>query len=280
MRISRECRECLLRLADQASRLAAGDGAVRAGARQEAERVLEEKLKPGSISIVVATAMHAAVKEASGNPDPYRRMKDVEIETARRLFDLVRDSYKEGFVSYLKLAALGNAIDFFRPIEEVRQEIQKNRLIFAIDDSRLLESKVKESHNILYLADNAGEIYFDLPLLKLMRQYSRVVYVVKQDPVQNDITLDEIRKAGLEQEAGEVMTTGTATPGIDFSQASDDFKRAFESADFVFAKGMGYYETLEELPAEGRIFFCLKAKCRPVARSLKVPLNSYVALLH
>ncbi len=250
------------------------------GARQKAEQILEEKLKPGSVSIVIATAMHAAVKKASGNPDPYRGMKDIEIETARQLFDLVKDSYKEGFVSYLKLAALGNAIDFFRPIEEVRQEIQKNRLIFAIDDSRLLESKVKESHNILYLADNAGEIYFDLPLLKLMRQYSRVVYVVKQDPVQNDITLDEIRKAGLEQEAGEVMTTGTATPGIDFSQASDDFKRAFESADFVFAKGMGYYETLEELPAEGRIFFCLKAKCRPVARSLKVPLNSYVALLH
>ncbi len=76
------------------------------------------------------------------------------------------------------------------------------------------------------------------------------------------------------------MTTGTATPGIDFSQASDDFKKAFESADFVFAKGMGYYETLEELPAEGRIFFCLKAKCGPVAASLKVPLNSYVAMLH
>jgi uncharacterized protein with ATP-grasp and redox domains len=76
------------------------------------------------------------------------------------------------------------------------------------------------------------------------------------------------------------MTTGTATPGIDFSQASDDFKRAFESADFIFAKGMGYYETLEELPAGGRIFFCFKAKCSPVARSLKVPLNSYVALLH
>jgi uncharacterized protein with ATP-grasp and redox domains len=280
MRISRECRECLLRLADQASRLAAEEGAIRARARQKAEQILEEKLKPGSVSIVIATAMHAAVKKASGNPDPYRGMKDIEIETARQLFDLVKDSYKEGFVSYLKLAALGNAIDFFRPIEEVRQEVQKNRLIFAIDDSRLLESKVKESHNILYLADNAGEIYFDLPLLKLMRQYSRVVYVVKQDPVQNDITLDEIRKAGLEQEVGEVMTTGTATPGIDFSQASDDFKRAFESADFVFAKGMGYYETLEELPAEGRIFFCLKAKCRPVARSLKVPLNSYVALLH
>jgi uncharacterized protein with ATP-grasp and redox domains len=37
---------------------------------------------------------------------------------------------------------------------------------------------------------------------------------------------------------------------------------------------------LEELPADGRLFFCLKAKCRPVAESLKVTLNSYVARLH
>ncbi|MHB8086516.1 MAG: damage-control phosphatase ARMT1 family protein [Dehalococcoidia bacterium] len=280
MRISKECRGCLLKLADQASRLAAEDKTLRQSARKKAEQVLEEKLKPGSVSIVVASAMHDAVKKASGNPDPYRRMKDIEIETARRLFELVSRGYKEDFKEYLKLAALGNAIDFFRPIEEVRQEIQSNSLTFTIDDSALLEGKVKGSRNILYLADNAGEIYFDLPLLKLMRKYSRTVYVVKQDPVQNDITLDEIRRAGLEQEAGEVMTTGTATPGIDFSQASDDFKRAFEGADLVFAKGMGYYETLEELPAEGRIFFCLKAKCGPVARSLKVPLNSYVALLH
>ncbi|MGA2159256.1 MAG: ARMT1-like domain-containing protein [Dehalococcoidia bacterium] len=280
MRISKECRECLLRLADQASRLAVEEKTLQAAARRKAEQVLEKKLKPGSVSIVVASAMHDAVKKVSGNPDPYRRMKDVEIEAALRLFELVEPGYKEDFREYLKLAALGNAIDFFRPIEEVRREIERNSLSFAIDDSALLEGKVKGSRNILYLADNAGEIYFDLPLLKLMRKYTRAVYVVKQDPVQNDITLEEIRRMGLERQVGEVMTTGTATPGIDFSQASDDFKRAFEGADFVFAKGMGYYESLEELPAQGRIFFCLKAKCGPVARSLKVPLNSYVALLH
>jgi uncharacterized protein with ATP-grasp and redox domains len=119
-----------------------------------------------------------------------------------------------------------------------------------------------------------------MPLLKLMRRYARTMYVVKGAPVQNDITVEDIAKAGMEAEAGEVMTTGTATPGIVFSLASDEFKRAFTESDFVFAKGMGYYETLEELPAEGRIFFCLKAKCGPVARSLNVPLDSYVAKLH
>jgi uncharacterized protein with ATP-grasp and redox domains len=119
-----------------------------------------------------------------------------------------------------------------------------------------------------------------MPLLNLMRRYARTVYVVKELPVQNDVTIDDIRRAGLEKEAGEVITTGTATPGVLFELASEEFKQAFSAADFVFAKGMGYYETLDELPPQGKIFFCLKAKCGPVARSLGVPLNSYVAKLH
>ena len=133
---------------------------------------------------------------------------------------------------------------------------------------------------MLYLADNTGEMFFDMPLLNLMRRYGRAIYVVKKAPVQNDATRAEIARAGLDQEAGEVMTTGTATAGIDFRQASEEFKTAFARADFILAKGMGYYETLEELPAEGRLFFGLKAKCGPVATTLNVPLNSYIAMLH
>jgi uncharacterized protein with ATP-grasp and redox domains len=83
----------------------------------------------------------------------------------------------------------------------------------------------------------------------------------------------------LEAELGEIIDTGTATPGIDLSQASAEFKREFSSADLIFAKGMGYYESLSELPAKGRVFYCFRAKCQPVADSLGVPLKSYVAML-
>jgi len=267
-------------MADQACVLATGDAALRKEARQAAEQILNRELKPGVVSIQVATPMHDVIKQVTANPDPYRSTKDIEIEEARKLFELVKSSYDEGFVSYLRLAALGNAIDFFRPIEEVKSEIKEIKLSFAIDDSGLLESKVKKAKFILYLADNAGEVFFDMPLLNLMRRYARTIYVVKERPVQNDITIADIKKAGMQTAAGEVMTTGAATPGILFELASEEFKQAFEKADFIFAKGMGYYETLEELPAQGRIFFCLKAKCAPVARSLQVPPGSYIAKLH
>ena len=112
-----------------------------------------------------------------------------------------------------------------------------------------------------------------------MRQSARVVYAVKPSPVQNDLTLEEARRSGLESELGEVIDTGIASPGIVLSLASARFRHEFESADLVLAKGMGHYEALSELPPEGRVFYCLRAKCRPVAASLGVPINSYVAML-
>ena len=93
------------------------------------------------------------------------------------------------------------------------------------------------------------------------------------------MTLEDVRETGLESEFGKVITTGIASPGIIFSLASAQFKREFESAGLIFAKGMGHYEALSELSPEGRFFYCLKAKCKPVAKSLNVPLNSYVAML-
>ena len=103
--------------------------------------------------------------------------------------------------------------------------------------------------------------------------------MVKASPIQDDVTTQDIGQAGLEDQVGKLITTGTATPGIDFSLASSQFKHEFEAADLIFAKGMGYYESLSELPTKGKVFYCLMAKCKPVADSIGVPLNSYVAML-
>jgi len=102
--------------------------------------------------------------------------------------------------------------------------------------------------------------------------------VVKGSPVQNDITLEDLSRAGLLEEMGEVMTIGTDTVGVDFTFTSEEFRIQFEQADLILAKGMGHYETLTELPLDGKIAYCLKAKCQPIADSLQVPLDSYIVL--
>jgi len=258
--------------------LATDDKQIRDRAIAESLKVLDDNFSRDEVSIVVATKLHDTIKEITQNPDPYREMKDSEIAAAREIYHAIGSKYKNGFRGLLELATLGNTLDFFRPLDVIRKDMRRE-VRFAIDDTERFEHRLNDSGRVLYLADNAGEVFFDLPLVMWMRRFASVTYVVKASPVQNDVTIEDIRRAGLEAELGDIMNTGTATPGIDFSLASDEFKREFAAADLIFAKGMGYYESLSELEQDGKIFYCLITKCQPVADSLRVPLYSFVAML-
>lgn len=275
MKVSPECYECLAKLACDAAILASGEKTVQERARSAALGILEREFTPDVVSVDLATKIHDVIKEISQNQDPYRRLKDDEIEIAGRLFAQVNPLYQNGFIDKLKLAVFGNSIDFFRPVELIDASLKAD---FAVDESEKLLKKLKSAGSVLYLADNAGEAYFDIPLYKYMGLYTDITYVVKSHPVQNDITEYDLAFAGLMDTGIKLLKTGTASPGIIMSQASTEFLRAFEEADLVFAKGMGYYESLHELPHKGKVFHCLKAKCKPVAQSIGVPLDSFVAM--
>jgi len=293
MKLVPGCHECLRRLIYQAAELATDNTSLKQRAIEEALKILDDEFSYSQLSIEIATKIHQVVREVTHNPDPYRAMKEREMTLARELSPelLLRaeaasrrpgrkrsNLHKDELRGCLKLAAAANAIDFFREPGSIKEDIWEP-VSFAIDDSEQFEAKLKNDSKVLYLADNAGELYFDLPLVKCMKQFAQVIYVVKPSPVQNDLTLEDVRNSDLESEFGKVITTGVASPGIVFSLASAQFKREFESADLIFAKGMGHYEALSELPPEGKFFYCLKAKCQPVADSLGVPINSYVAML-
>lgn len=278
MKLLPVCYECLRRLVRQAARLASEDASLRQGAIEEAMKVLDDEFSYSQLSIVIATTIHEVVRNVTDNPDPYRIMKQEEMALASELYPQLRLRCGDDFQSYLRLAAAANAIDFFREPVAIKEDMTEP-VNFVIDDSKRAEAKLRCARKILYLADNAGELCFDLSLVKWMQQFSRVVYAVKPSAVQNDLTLEDVRASGLEDEFGQVISTGVASPGVVFSLASEQFREEFESADLIFAKGMGHYEALSEFVAEGKIFYCLKAKCQPVADSLGVPLNSYVAKL-
>jgi uncharacterized protein with ATP-grasp and redox domains len=278
MKLMPGCYECLRRLICQAAELATDDASLKQNAIKEAMKILDDEFSYSQLSIVIATKINKVVREVTHNPDPYRAMKEREMTLARELYPELRSRYNDDLRGCLKLAAAANVIDFFREPGSIREDIRKP-VSFVVDDSEQLEAKLKDAGKVLYLADNAGELYFDLPLVKWMKQFAQVIYVVKPSPVQDDLTLDNVRRSGLEGEFGKVISTGVASPGIVFSLASAQFKREFESADLIFAKGMGHYEALSELPPEGKFFYCLVAKCKPVADSLGVPINNYVAML-
>jgi len=278
MKAVKECYPCLGRLVRQAASLATEDPVLKAKAIEEGLKLLEREFSTEKSSISTATPLHRVVRSVTGNPDPYSRMKKAEIKMARSLRESWKPNPEGNIKDYLVLSVLGNNIDFFKDMSQIKEGLAKP-VEFSIDDTSELERKLKNVKDILYLADNAGEVFFDIPLVKRLKDFAPVTYVVKESPVQNDITRADLEKFGLARELPRVITTGTDTPGVDMDMASEEFKTEFEAADLVLAKGMGYWETLSELPPQGKVFYLLKAKCKPVADSLGVTLNSYVALL-
>jgi uncharacterized protein with ATP-grasp and redox domains len=279
MKLTDECYHCLKRLVVHAAELASDDNNLRSDIENAGMRVLDKHYSKEDVSIVVASKIHHEIKKISGNDDPYRKIKDREIKLARIMFEQAKSQYDDNLTDLIKLAVLGNSMDFFKPVETINEKDINEKIEFYIDDSGRFGQKLKEAKRVLYLADNSGEVFFDIPLVKHIGRITKVKYVVKALPVQNDLTLEEIRIAGVEDEIVEIIDTGTATPGIDFAQASREFIEEFENADLILAKGMGYYESLTELPSAGRVFHCFRAKCRPVADSAGVPVDSFVAML-
>ena len=278
MKVAGECYQCLGRLVRQVAELSTSDESLRTEALKEGLKIVDDNFSYDVVSIAIATRIHQAIKEITGNPDPYRGMKDEEMRISRELFEEISSSYTQDFKGYLALSVLGNAIDFFRDFDSIKEDM-RGTVKFSLDDSSRFEEKLRKAEGVLFLADNAGEVFFDLPLVKWMGKFAKITYVVKESPVQNDLTLEDLRRSRLESEFDVVMTTGTATPGVLLSLASAQFKREFQSPDLILAKGMRYYEALTELPDDGRVLHCLKAKCKPVADSLGVAMDSYVAVL-
>jgi uncharacterized protein with ATP-grasp and redox domains len=271
------CYPCLCRLVKQAAGLATDDESLRAEAERAGLKIVDDNFSPEVLTLEIATKIHRAVKEITSNPEPYRRMKDEEMRLSRELIGELLSFYPNNFKGYLALSTLGNSIDFFRGLDDIRKDMQ-TPLTFLVDESDKFKEKLSEAKSVLFLADNAGEVYFDLPLVQYLERYALVTYVVKESPIQNDVTREDVRLAGLDGQLGCVITTGQATPGVIFASASEEFKSAYMDADLVLAKGMGYYEGLSELSPDGRVLHCTMAKCQPVADSLGVPLNSYVAM--
>jgi uncharacterized protein with ATP-grasp and redox domains len=278
MKATRECYPCLANLVRQAAELATDDYRLRVEVIDQGLKLLGRKFSTEKTSIAVATMLHRMVREVTGNADPYSRMKEAEVDLAKSLRRRRQINHEGNLRNRIILSVRGNNIDFFKDMKQIKEGLRLP-VEFAIDDIPKLERKLEKAESILYLADNAGEVFFDLPLVESLEDFAPVTYVVKDSPVQNDVTLDDLERFGLAQKLSRVITTGTDTPGVDMAMASQEFKTEFEAADIVLAKGMGYWETLSELPSQGKVFYLLKAKCKPVADSLGVTLNSYVALL-
>jgi len=280
MKTTLDCIPCFVSQALDAVRLVAGKPEEQAALLR---RVL---LMLGEVDLhrtppEMGRDIHRIIRSVTGC-DPYAELKERCNAMAARALPRVRaiiEAAEDPFETALRFAMAGNNIDagVGKPLTSATlNDALRKAAVTPIDHHAVeaLRQAVDEAGDILYLADNAGEIFFDRLLLERM-PVEKITCVVRGGPVINDATLADARAAGL-TDMLRVIDNGSDGPGTILGDCSPEFLRRYEAADLVIAKGQGNFETLSEEPQN--IFFLLRAKCKVIASHIGCPQGTFLVL--
>jgi uncharacterized protein with ATP-grasp and redox domains len=279
-----QCIDCLLSLAKNTTFMAAPEDSDLAKKIEKAARdILAQAETKSASSPEVANRILREIRRLSGVDDPFAEFKAREMEQARKLFTQLKADVGPTLRSRASFAALGNNLDFFISPEQALAEIPRttaHEINFFRDDIDRLEDCLRDTPaKVLYLTDNAGEIYFDGPLYRYIRARSgKTILVVKGGPGLNDLTRVELKAAGLEKNFDAVTDTGTDGAGIDWDHVPMAFMDLVASAELIISKGMANFESLYSRDLAAPVFFLFKVKCEPIQNYIQAPANSFLAL--
>jgi uncharacterized protein with ATP-grasp and redox domains len=257
----------------------------------ELVRMINREFKPTSNAAELGTKRDRIIRELTGNCDPYQRTKKKSNEKAKELLPYAQKFIDSGydqedrFKKACLCAIVGNIMEFDIPghnftLKDLRKSIADAAKDLFIDDIQKTYQLAKKNNKVLYLADNAGEIVFDTLLVEQLKNMGlHVTYVVKSAPVINDATMEDVEFSGIDKLANEVLTTGADAVGLQLKMVSSDFLKVYNEAKLVFAKGMGYAETLTEYALKKPHFLMFRTKCTPVANYFCSPRHKNIAKL-
>ncbi|MCF7793567.1 MAG: ARMT1-like domain-containing protein [Candidatus Cloacimonetes bacterium] len=270
-----DCFPCFLQQALRAGRIAGAD-------EQTLKKLLDEvgqMLKDIPLSHTppeTGEIIYGMISKITGNSDPYKKIKQQNIEYAMQLYPDLKNRIKKSedpLLTAIRLAIAGNVIDLgvnrkFDLVKDIETVLEQE---FTVFDYQRFKAGLANSDKILYLADNAGETVFDKLLIEELRK--PVIYAVREIPVLNDVTIVEARQIGIDKVAT-VISSGSTAPGTILKNCSPSFIEIFNNSDLIISKGQGNYEGLsgEDAP----IFFLLKVKCEVIGRDLEVPPNAII----
>ena len=230
----------------------------------------------------IAQGIVRIVKSMTGIEDPYREVKSLHTAAAVEMLPEMKKIVSESddpFVAGLRLAIAGNIIDLGAK-EKVSDDEICSILSEAMHaplegvDPLQLRMEIDKAESVLYLADNAGETVFDRVFLEQFTS-EKITVAVRGAPAINDATLDDAREAGLDRVA-RLIENGSGVPATVLSDCSGEFRRIFQKADVIIAKGQGNYESLSS--SDGNIYFLFMVKCNLVAEHSGFPVGSLVLL--
>ncbi|MFO8235779.1 MAG: ARMT1-like domain-containing protein [Bacteroidales bacterium] len=219
---------------------------------------------------VIARDIHAILRDALNNPDPYKKEKEEHNGLILNVYDYLKERVHNSsnpFKEALKLAIAGNIMDFgpsdeFNIMETIFQLGDMN---IVIDHSTNLKYQIQKAETILYIGDNAGEIVFDKLFLETI-EHPNVYFAVRGAPVINDVTRKDAKRTGIDEYA-QIIDNGYDAPSTILEKSSDEFRQIYQKADLIISKGQGNYEGLMH-QHDKRIFFLLMVKCQVIGDHL------------
>ncbi len=271
--------------------LATTNPALRFRCIAENIKLLNREFRPTSVSADLGTKRDRIIKQLSSNPDPYSRNKKISNERAKKLlpkadkFVNSANNQQERFKKACLCAMVGNTMEFDIPghtftSQTLAKNLKEATKDLYIDDIDQAYELAKKADGVLFLSDNAGEIVFDTLLVEQLKNMGlKVTYVVKGGPVLNDATMEDVIFSGMDKLADNVLTTGTDAVGLQKTQVSPEFLKIYDDAELVFAKGMGYAETLTEYKLTKPHLLLFRTKCTPVANYFCAPKEKNIAKL-
>ena len=237
---------------------------------------------------IVGKFAYNLVASMLGVKDPYRFLKDKYNRLALKYYDEVKEiveNAEDPLFEAIAAAALGNTIDFaghhqIDLINDIRNFSPNNLKINDYKEfKKSLEIINKNRGNLLLLLDNAGEIVFDkLFVITLQKLYPdlKIICSVRSEPIINDATMEDAEFVGLTQVTK--IIKAQATPGIDLSTASEEFKDYFFNENgIILSKGQGNFETLYGINVPNKdVYYLLKAKCSLMERIFNVKIGDLI----
>lgn len=282
MKIHPRCAPCLLSRVLFEAELSTKDLAVQKKVVLAGIDVLRKYFVDGAPATHLSTKIHREAYRVLGDIDPYRETKRTSNETAQKLLPFVRDFVyeKDSFRRAVLVSIVGNSFDFgvlgFDADKEIGKEMIFKQIQHGldVDDSDKIRSMLD---NVVYLADNCGEIVFDTLLFDEIKKLGgRITLVVRGAPILNDVTMKELKVLGIDKKVDRVLTTGSNAIGVCLKEAPPELVEALHDASLIISKGMANYETMSEYDFKP-IAYLLKTKCESVAEAMGLKRNMSVA---
>jgi uncharacterized protein with ATP-grasp and redox domains len=216
----------------------------------------------------------------------YQILKRKNNQLAKKLLASAKNYIKKGrtfqqqFERACYLASASNVAPMSVPSEafafqEVKRILKRKKPFPAMMGPLFQEAQ--KASNILYIADNAGEIGFDSLLIAHLKEMGlKVNLVVKEGPFFEDATMEDALFFHVDQLVDYIFSLNGFFVLKEIPPALTDL---YKKSDLILSKGTGNYEALKGEVEGKRAIYMLKVKCRPIAMEIGADIGNFVVKL-